>query len=609
MNSAATVALLLGLLGSPAFAVTLSTTSVETPYAGVTLTRYRASSPSTDIWVAAIDLCEPGIRLESTRAPSATQSTGSWAASWDLQVAINADFYRTGPVRVYGDAIGSGVRWPISQTGLDSSYSSEWYYQDFGWFAFGPDRVDWTHTGWVKDNSSVFGGSLTGFAPTTKAPTPASDLIALVSGFPALVVEGTQVTCSSPTASSCFPDRSDMRDRHPRSALGISADGETLFMLVADGRTSSSAGLYGAELADVMYQIGAWQAINLDGGGSSQLWLADRGYANNVSGNNSGSGTRSVANHLGLYAGGSERAAHCASAPPCEVLGPAGGILDNDGACFYPFGDLEYWRTESDGHAGSLRWTRAVRSSTPDNWAWWRIHLEEEGDYLVEWFADSDFGQYNQTHYTVVADGTSTDIRVDQGGLDGWQSLGTYHFAAGGDQYVFIGDDAPSSPPSDRQLVADAIRLTRVGPWCGDAACDSTEDCAICPEDCTGPEEIFDNGLDDDCDGLTDERPPDTGSDGGESADGGETGGEGTSGDEGEGDGSVEPGTDGAADSGVNNTGDDSLIEDSGAALEGKGVRLEAPCGASRGLGALLALLPLGLWARQRPSRRGKFPG
>jgi DNA-binding NarL/FixJ family response regulator len=37
------------------------------------------------------------------------------------------------------------------------------------------------------------------------------------------VIEGTPITCSSPTASSCFPDRSDMRDRHPRSAIGLTA--------------------------------------------------------------------------------------------------------------------------------------------------------------------------------------------------------------------------------------------------------------------------------------------------------------------------------------------------------------------------------------------------
>ncbi len=58
--------------------------------------------------------------------------------------------------------------------------------------------------------------------------------------------------------------------RHPRAALGTS-DHE-LIALVCDGRrTGIDAGLSLPELADLMVDLGARQAINLDGGGSTAL--------------------------------------------------------------------------------------------------------------------------------------------------------------------------------------------------------------------------------------------------------------------------------------------------------------------------------------------------
>jgi Phosphodiester glycosidase len=58
--------------------------------------------------------------------------------------------------------------------------------------------------------------------------------------------------------------------RHPRAALGTSDD--ELIALVCDGRrTGIDAGLTLGELAEFMADLGARQAINLDGGGSTAL--------------------------------------------------------------------------------------------------------------------------------------------------------------------------------------------------------------------------------------------------------------------------------------------------------------------------------------------------
>jgi exopolysaccharide biosynthesis protein len=59
--------------------------------------------------------------------------------------------------------------------------------------------------------------------------------------------------------------------RNPRTAIGLTADGRVLIVVV-DGRQSSSAGMSLLELAQFMAtRLGADVAMNLDGGGSSTM--------------------------------------------------------------------------------------------------------------------------------------------------------------------------------------------------------------------------------------------------------------------------------------------------------------------------------------------------
>ena len=61
--------------------------------------------------------------------------------------------------------------------------------------------------------------------------------------------------------------------RHPRSAAGISIDGNYLYLLVVDGRRPGSIGSTERETALILRALGSWEGINLDGGGSSALVL------------------------------------------------------------------------------------------------------------------------------------------------------------------------------------------------------------------------------------------------------------------------------------------------------------------------------------------------
>ena len=85
--------------------------------------------------------------------------------------------------------------------------------------------------------------------------------------------------------------------RHPRTAIGIKANGKVI-LLTVDGRQENSAGMSLNELTKTMRWLGCVSAINLDGGGSTTLWVKDTGVINYPSDNKKWDheGERKVAN-------------------------------------------------------------------------------------------------------------------------------------------------------------------------------------------------------------------------------------------------------------------------------------------------------------------------
>jgi hypothetical protein len=78
-------------------------------------------------------------------------------------------------------------------------------------------------------------------------------------------------------ATDIDPHPSIADQRHPRTAIGITADGAVV-LAVVDGRNAGySAGVTDAELASVMAGQGAINAINLDGGGSTAMSVRQPG--------------------------------------------------------------------------------------------------------------------------------------------------------------------------------------------------------------------------------------------------------------------------------------------------------------------------------------------
>lgn len=90
-----------------------------------------------------------------------------------------------------------------------------------------------------------------------------------VSGGPRLVRNGIALTDFS---AEKF-DNNFTNNRHPRTGIGLSKEGD-LIMVVVDGRSPISRGMTLVEFADQLLKLGCVDAINLDGGGSSTLYLS-----------------------------------------------------------------------------------------------------------------------------------------------------------------------------------------------------------------------------------------------------------------------------------------------------------------------------------------------
>lgn len=113
--------------------------------------------------------------------------------------------------------------------------------------------------------------------------------------------------------------------RRARTAVGSSKEGKTLYLVSVDGRVkqteiSKSVGMNETELGEFMISIGAYNALNLDGGGSTTMVL--KNFTDNsiqVANSPSEGSLRSVANGIGIFS----------MLPPSDLAGFNITCLDN----------------------------------------------------------------------------------------------------------------------------------------------------------------------------------------------------------------------------------------------------------------------------------------
>lgn len=236
------LACLLALLwASPAWAEERERAPVETYdiwselQPGIRYLRRTTTAPCT-LHVLELDLRQPGIELVSSSYEERWQTVAQFGREHDLAATINGGFWETmaspGGIQVH-----EGERWHTSKDSAE--------YGWFGYFADGRARIGY---------------------PETLIEEVPDGMRHAVSGRPVLVREGEVDTPAiDPIETANL--------RTPRSAAGVSRDGRTVWLLVTDGRQDHSKGMTLYELARALDGLGAWRAINLDGGGSSTMWV------------------------------------------------------------------------------------------------------------------------------------------------------------------------------------------------------------------------------------------------------------------------------------------------------------------------------------------------
>jgi hypothetical protein len=116
----------------------------------------------------------------------------------------------------------------------------------------------------------------------------------LTGGFPMLLRKGESVL---ERIDDMIPGFSVTQ--HPRTAVGVRTDG-TVLLVAVDGRRDDSKGMSLVQLTAFMKALGASDALNLDGGGSTVLVLGD----STVSHPSDKTGERAVSNALLVLGGG-----------------------------------------------------------------------------------------------------------------------------------------------------------------------------------------------------------------------------------------------------------------------------------------------------------------
>ena len=106
----------------------------------------------------------------------------------------------------------------------------------------------------------------------------------LVGGLPQIIKDGINIAHSQALKEGANEKFS--LTRHPRTAIGYSRDKAKLYLITVDGRQKCSAGMTLNELSEFMLFLGCYNALNLDGGGSTTLVINDKiiNYPSDVTG-------------------------------------------------------------------------------------------------------------------------------------------------------------------------------------------------------------------------------------------------------------------------------------------------------------------------------------
>lgn len=249
-----TATLVLLLLGVPLHAERRATH----PYLGITLIDRTESSPrAVHMHVVQIDLTAPGLRfkLSPPAGPREVvrQTTLDFLTQEHAQLAVNAHYFPPFP-SADRDAWVIGIA--ASDGRVYSTFESP--EQDYALVADAPGvNIDPANQASIVHRDPR--------RPDGRHVAEPVTLWTTFAGSAQIVTGG----------AASIPDLAWYRAVQARTAVGLSRDRRTLTLFTVDKR-GAGEGMQVGEVADVLRRdYGVWDALNLDGGGSSTLALED----------------------------------------------------------------------------------------------------------------------------------------------------------------------------------------------------------------------------------------------------------------------------------------------------------------------------------------------
>lgn len=248
---------------------------------GVKLFSGERTSPKLKIFYYDVDLnnqdiaVRPYITNSIKTVPAFTKAVGAYGA-------INGGFFATGSASSYSSVVYPNAVKSQNVTALTRDGKSYPVLRSFfGQKKDGTLSVDWIyHFGGGVDDVYKFEQPMQ-YANNDPNPKPTpqksdgnlyEDLLIGIGGAPTLVKNGSvNITYNE---EILWGSGVGNTNRDPRSAVGYTNDNHVI-LIAANGRLAESEGVSLPELADIMIDLGCIEAMNLDGGGSTQLSVGD----------------------------------------------------------------------------------------------------------------------------------------------------------------------------------------------------------------------------------------------------------------------------------------------------------------------------------------------
>jgi hypothetical protein len=280
------------------------------PYAGVSYIDRVESAPRAEhIHMVQIDLTAPGIRfkLSSPRGSREVvrETTLAFLEREHAQVAINAHFFLPFP-STDTDAWVIGLA--ASEGRVFSAFESP--EQNFALVADAPAiNIDAANHAAIVHRDPTQKDGLHVVEPVSLWTALAGSAEIVTDGAVTIPLYKDDRRPSAPLTPGSARNYANGNSWYDvataRSAIGLSKDGRTVTLFTVDARGGSAGMRVGEVAALLVKDYGVWNALNLDGGGSTSLAMADSstgvGRLVNVSSDNPAG--RLVASSLAVFAG------------------------------------------------------------------------------------------------------------------------------------------------------------------------------------------------------------------------------------------------------------------------------------------------------------------